>query len=264
MDVNKYRGLCRRLINECRDPRLTHARKLVLLKLADLIDSREGNTAYPAFNTLAAYAGVSRDTAIRAVNIGKKIGLLIRVKGAGKRGLGGTSNRYGFRLKEVADTLLLSDVPDAKEVAGAPLKRLQASTERSSRRATQQSKDNLTDTLRAAPPSASFGNAAVVAEEEGKAGKKEVVGGEESKPLAWKTPTLTEVEYTPELRKLHERATDEVYTAGDVPRRFYRVRKQTLEEFRAEMAAKGMDMSASKRSNPVPMGKLPPSWSALT
>jgi hypothetical protein len=97
---NKYRKLCRRLVNECKHPEMTHARKLVLLKLADLIDDREGFTAYPAFATMAEYAGVSRDTAIRAVNIGKKIGLLIRVKGAGKKGLGGTSNRYGFRLKK--------------------------------------------------------------------------------------------------------------------------------------------------------------------
>ena len=51
-------------------PSLTHARKNVLLKLVDLIDAREGYTAYPAFETLAEYAGVSRDTAIRAVNAG--------------------------------------------------------------------------------------------------------------------------------------------------------------------------------------------------
>ena len=121
---------------------MTHARKLVLLKLADLIDDRQGFTAYPAFTTMAKYANVSRDTAIRAVNIGKQIGLLIRVKGAGKKGLGGTSNRYGFRLKEVADVLLLSD---AKEVAGEPLKRSQASIERSSRPATQQAEDKRKD-----------------------------------------------------------------------------------------------------------------------
>lgn len=163
MNINKYRGLCRRVVNECSHPELTHARKLVLLKLADLIDEREGYTAYPAFNTLAEYAGVSRDTAIRAVNVGKKIGLLIRVKGAGKKGLGGTSNRYGFRLKEVADTLLLSE---AKEVAGELLKRSQACIERGSRRATQPSKDHLKD-LEAPPSSSGLNGHSSVGSKEG-------------------------------------------------------------------------------------------------
>jgi hypothetical protein len=125
MDVNKYRDRCRKLIQECRHPEMTRARKLVLLKLADLIDGREGNTAYPAFNTLAEYAGVSRLTAIRAVNIGKKIGLLVRVKGVGKRGPGGTSNRYGFRLKEVSDVIPLPMSQDTKEVSGQIPKKYQ-------------------------------------------------------------------------------------------------------------------------------------------
>jgi len=179
MDVNKYRDRCRKLIQECRHPEMTRARKLVLLKLADLIDGREGNTAYPAFNTLAEYAGVSRLTAIRAVNIGKKIGLLVRVKGVGKRGPGGTSNRYGFRLKEVSDVIPLPMSQDTKEVSGQIPKKYQASTERGIRRDTQQSKDNLTDSLKEAPPSSSAleGPSSVVAEERG-SGEEE----RESKP----------------------------------------------------------------------------------
>jgi hypothetical protein len=235
MNINKYRDLCRRLIQECRHPEMTRARKLVLLKLADLIDGREGYTAYPAFNTLAEYAGVSRDTAIRAVNIGKKIGLLIRVKGAGKRGLGGTSNRYGFRLKEVADVLPLSD---AKEVAGVPLKRSQACIERSSRPATQQSNDNLIDSLKDGSASAAalesvVGVASLPSEDSisvqtDNSAKRR--SGEEGNNLpVWTTASLTEIEYTPGLRKLYERATDNLnplaqpnltasQTSGFVPR----------------------------------------------
>ena len=67
-----------------------------------------------------------------------------------------------------------------------------------------------------------------------------------SDPAAWTTPSLVEIEYTPELRKLYERA-EEVYRSGPVPQRYWRKRKQTREEFEAEMAARGMDMSASRR-----------------
>jgi hypothetical protein len=198
MNVNKYRDLARRLIHECSHPELTRARKLVLLKLADLIDERQGYTAYPAFNTLAEFAAVSRDTAIRAV--GKRLGLLVRVKGAGKRGLGGTTNRYGFRLKEVADVLPLQDVTGQKEVAGVQLKKSQACIERGSRRATQQSNDHLIDSLitREAPPSSSGlkGHSSVVALKEANSANAVPSGarspvsnkegvGERSEPFPW-------------------------------------------------------------------------------
>jgi hypothetical protein len=192
---------------------MTSARKLVLLKLADLIDGREGNTAYPAFNTLAEYAGVSRDTAIRAVNIGKKIGLLIRVKGAGKKGAGGTSNRYGFRLKEVTDALPLSDVRGPKEVAGVPRKRSQACIERGSRPATQQSKDNLIDSLKGGSASSAASESVVGVAQERGSGEE----GRESKP------------------SLDNRIAE----PAEMP-------KQTDAELCIEMAAKGMDMSQSK------------------
>ena len=97
--------------------------------------------------------------------------------------------------------------------------------------------------LRGAPPSPPLESGAVVAE-----GKKGV--GEEGSGLpVWTTPSLVEIKYTPELRKLYERA-EEVYTPGPVPQRYWRKRKQTREEFDAEMAARGMDMSASRRRPP--------------
>jgi hypothetical protein len=41
---------------------------------------------------------------------------------------------------------------------------------------------------------------------------------------------------------------EEVHTLGVVPQHYWRTRKQTREEFHAEMAARGVDMSASKRA----------------
>ena len=72
------------------------------------------------------------------------------------------------------------------------------------------------------------------------------MGEEGSDLLAWTTPSLEEIEYTPELRKLYEQA-EEVYKPGSVPQRYWRKRKQNREEFDLEMAARGMDMSASRR-----------------
>jgi uncharacterized protein YdaU (DUF1376 family) len=92
----------------------------------------------------------------------------------------------------------------------------------------------------APPPPPSFENDAVVAE------RKKGVGEEASDPPAWTTPSLVEIEYTPELRKLYQRA-EEVYTPGPVPQRYWRKKKQSREELDAEMAARGMDISASRR-----------------
>jgi hypothetical protein len=93
-----------------------------------------------------------------------------------------------------------------------------------------------------APPPSSFGNDAVVAKEE-----KKGVGEEGSGLPAWTIPSLEEIPYTPELRKLYERAEEEVYTPGPVPQRHWCKRKQTREEFDAEMAARGINMDASRR-----------------
>lgn len=252
--VNKFRDDCRRQIQECRHPELTYARKCVLLKLADLIDDRKDWTAYPAFSKLAKYASVSRDTAIRAVNVGKKVGLLVRVKRAGIRGLGGTTNRYEFRPNEVAgETGSESERGSRratayreKEVAGRPPKRSQACNQRSSRPATQQSNRQSNLHSKTAPPSSSVEPDAVVAKKE--LGEE----GRQPEPPVWTTPSITEVEDAPTLRKLarqklYERAVEEVFTPSDVPQRFYRVRKQTKDELDAEMAAGGLDLSASKR-----------------
>jgi hypothetical protein len=133
-------------------------------------------------------------------------------------------------------------VRDNDLVAREPSTQWHASAQPSGTPATQSSNDHLNDhlILESAPPPSSFGNDAVVAE-----GKKGV-GEEGSDLLAWTTPSLEEIEYTPELRKLYEQA-EEVYTPGSVPQRYWRKRKQNREEFDLEMAARGMDMSASRR-----------------
>jgi Helix-turn-helix domain len=266
--INKYRDHCRKRVREFEHPELTSTRKLILLRLVDYINS-EDFTAWPALDTLAADLGVHRSTAIRAVDVARKIGLLRRLYKGGKKRGRGTSNRYVFQLDTVAHAPPCQPVAGHDTVAGQPSTQWQTSARHSGTPATLSSKDNLKDNLTSAPTSSSFENSAVVANEEKRVGEKgpsapkEGVGEERSESLAWTTPSLTEIEFTPAFRKLHERATEEVYTPGVVPRRFYRARKQTDEEFRAEMAARGVDMSASRRRRPVPMGKLPPSWSAL-
>ena len=66
--VNKYRELCRRLVNECAHPEMTHARKLVLLKLADLIDDATGVHRLSGFH----YAGGIRERFTRYCNSRRK------------------------------------------------------------------------------------------------------------------------------------------------------------------------------------------------
>jgi hypothetical protein len=227
MNINKYRDLCRKLIYECRDPELTRARKNVLLALVDCVNDRESYSAWPAFDSLADKVGADRRTAIRAINVGRKIGLLQRIYKGGKTCRGGTSNRYRFCIDPVS---------------GQTPTQCQASAQPSVRPDTQSSNDHLNDHLiLEAPPSPSFGNDAVVAK-----GEKKGVGEEGSDLQAWTTPSLEEIPYTPELRKLYERA-EEVYTPGPVPRRYWRKRKQTRAEFDAEMAARGINMDASRR-----------------
>jgi hypothetical protein len=241
MTINKYRDLCRKRIRECDHPLITSARKLVLLRVVDYINS-DDLTAWPAFDRLADDLDLDRSTVIRAINSGRKAGLLERIYKGGKTRRGGTSNRYRFNLDLVAAEPPGQVVRDNDLVAREPSTQWHASARPSGTRATQSSNDHLNDHLiLEAPPSSSFGNDAVVAKEE-----KKGVGEEGSGLPAWTTPSLDEIEYTAELRKLCERA-EEIYTPGLVPQRYWRKRKQTPEEFDAEMAARGMNMSASRR-----------------
>jgi Helix-turn-helix domain len=99
--INKYRDLCRKAIRQHRHPELTPARKRVLDRLVDYLNS-EDRTAWPAFDLLADDLGCDRSTVIRAINIGRKVGLLVRIYKGGKTRRGGTSNRYRFNPYPVA------------------------------------------------------------------------------------------------------------------------------------------------------------------
>jgi hypothetical protein len=106
MKINKYRDLCRKLIRQTKHKLITPARKHVLLRLVDYINDEEGYTAWPSFDTLAEETGCHRLTAIKAINAGRKVGLVERVYKGGKFKRGGTSNRYRFPIDSVSGEIL--------------------------------------------------------------------------------------------------------------------------------------------------------------
>jgi helix-turn-helix protein len=117
-NINRYRDACRKLIYACRDPELTRARKNVLLALVDAVNDKEGYTAWPAFDTLAERVGVDRRTAIRAINVGRKLRILQRIYKGGQTWRGGTSNRYRFCIDPVSGESLGQRVPDDNLMSG--------------------------------------------------------------------------------------------------------------------------------------------------
>ena len=146
MQINKYRDLCRKRIRECKAPALTHAYKSVLLRLVDYVNS-DDFTAWPAFDTLADDVGVHRATVIRAINVGRKLGLLKRIYKGGKKSGRGISNRYVFVLDTVAGVQPCQAVRDIDTVADEYLTQSQDSARHSGRPATQSSNDLLNDNL---------------------------------------------------------------------------------------------------------------------
>jgi hypothetical protein len=94
VNINKYRDLCRDLVNASE---LTPALKLVLVRLAYYVNS-EDYTAWPDFDTLTADTGVGRATVARAINEGRRLGIIRRIYKGGKKNGRGTSNRYIFLL----------------------------------------------------------------------------------------------------------------------------------------------------------------------
>jgi hypothetical protein len=191
----------------------------VLVKLADYVHS-ETRTAWPAFETLAADTGVGRMTVIRAINTACRLGIVKRIKKGGKKGGRGISNLYVFDPRHSTN---LRPCQHDDIVPTSP----RHSTNQSSTQyqpETLSSNDLLKDNL--------IGKVSMRRMEE----RKEL-GEEKSEYLVWTTPSLTEIEYTPELRAL--------YLATE-PKK-----KQTPEEFEAEMAARGLNMAQSRRRVPL-------------
>ena len=212
--INKFRDDCRKMLREYQHPELTNTRKLVLLRLVDYLHS-DDRIAWPDFDTLAADVGVHRATAISAVNVAKKLEIVLRIKKGGKRRGRGISNRYVFRLDTVARQ---QPCQDTDIVAGEYLTQSHASTRHSSTRATLSSNDLLTDNLigtSAAALESGVGapNTKVPEDSEKRSGE-----GTEAPPTTSDNPITERVEMP----------------------------KQTDAELCIEMAARGLDMSRSK------------------
>ena len=191
-------------------------------------DSRQ---AWPSHRMLAEMCSVTERTSYRAIQELEAAGFLSISRKAN------CANRYEMRKPPLTGPERVRDTPSLTEMSPTPDSRVTYPL-------TRMSPEPLTEPsiepFIEAPPPSSFGNDAVVAE------KKKGVGEVGSDLPAWTTPSLVKIEYTPELRKLYEPA-EEIYTPGPVPQRYWRKRKQTQEEFDAEMAARGMDMSESRR-----------------
>jgi hypothetical protein len=246
MGINKYRGLCRQLIFDCAHPLLTPTRKHVLMALIDRINDKEDFTAWPAFNGLAAMAGTSRRTTIQAINLGRQLGLIQRVKKGGKKGLGGTSNRYRFCINVVSGERW-KEVSGAAErgAANAPLrggergaanapKRCSKQHERGAANAPNLSNDLSNDLSNGVDAAAASALRAVV--------------GSVAASLTSSDNHLSEQAAAAAKRLSKEdgegKELETMAAPSDNPKA--PPRKQTPEEFRAEMRARGLDMSASR------------------
>jgi hypothetical protein len=165
MSVNKFRDRWRLLIGECEHPDLTMAGKLILLRLVDYTNSKDF-TAWPSFNTLANDLRLNRSTVIRAINAGRKVGLLKRTHRGGKTRRGGTSNSYIFDPHY--DPNLVAGAPpgqDGRPSGRGAINLVAGVHQPSGRRATQSSDLSSEGSSEPAPPSSSFENDAVVADE---------------------------------------------------------------------------------------------------
>jgi hypothetical protein len=260
MKINKYRDLCRKLIRQSQHRELTPARKHVLLVLVDYINDEENYTAWPSFDTLAEDAGCHRLTAIKALNTGRRVGVVERVYKGGKYKRGGTSNRYRFPIDPVSGQIVGQKVnlvshevltqyptglspsipPDTQssnispyQSAYGPNSSADASGPSGPRSATQENKDgsgecgaeppknepkwiDIKNAILASWPSFSatllsnhmqrHGAAKTLERVEcaARLGDADIDAVLQAPPMAWETPTLEEVPYTPVLRKLYQ------------------------------------------------------------
>ena len=245
MNINKYRGLCRQLIYACVDPQLTPTRKHVLLALVDHVNDREDYTAWPSFDRLAELVGVDRSTAIRAINVGRKLGVVERVYRGGMAARGGASNRYRFcinvvsgeRWKVVAGVPPLQSSRSTRTSGRRAIELVAGQPRTSGRRATLSSKEHLNNNLRESAASSSAALRAVV------------VGAADS--------LTTSDNQSPEQAETSAKGVGEgvesPVNTSDSPKA-EPAQRQTIEEFRAEMSARGLNMGASRwgRGREVP------------
>jgi hypothetical protein len=245
MNINKYRGLCRQLIYACVDPQLTPTRKHVLLALVDHVNDREDYTAWPSFDRLAELVGTDRRTTIRAVNIGRKLGIVERIYRGGMVARGGASNRYRFCINVVSGQqwkLVSGETPLQSGQSGRTSVRrdvelVSGHSRTSVRPDTLSSKEHLNNNLRESAASSSSALRAVV------------VGAADS--------LTTSDNQSPEQAETSAKGVGEgvesPVNTSDSPKA-EPARRQTIEEFRAEMSARGLNMGASRwgRGREVP------------
>jgi hypothetical protein len=234
-EINRYREACRNLV--ANHSKLKPNHKVVLMRLTDYVN-RHSWDAFVGEEKLADGCRVSPRTVRRALKAGKALGIIERTV-RGNKGKG--ASRHVFRVASQPDTPVLLNSPDISQPDKWGTSTGHGCPSQPDTGVLRASELTSEEHLRGAPPSPPLESGAVVAKEE-----KKGVGEEGSGLPVWTTPSLEATEYTPELRKLYERAK-EVYTPGPVPRRYWRKRRQTPEEFDAEMATRGVDMSASRR-----------------
>jgi hypothetical protein len=96
MEINQYRHWCRLKVAGCIE--LSPAHKVVLMTLADYVN-RDSFLAWTDFDTLAENCDMDRRTVIRAINEGRRLGHIKRVRHGGR----GVSNQYAFLLRKDAE-----------------------------------------------------------------------------------------------------------------------------------------------------------------
>jgi hypothetical protein len=194
-EINIYREACRDLV--AKHPKLSPLRRLILVRLTHYIN-RHTWDAFVSEETMAKDCRTTTRTIRRAFEDGKALGIIERTR-RGNQYIG--ASHHVFKLKH----------PEVHRTPEAVHRTLEASAPDSSVPLTSDEHlNNLTS------------------KKDMDMEVKEVVGeqGEPEKPLAWTTPSLTEIEYTPELKRLyllakHSKAA-EVYSPGVVPQRYWR------------------------------------------
>jgi hypothetical protein len=225
VNINKFRDECRKWVNVSPLP---PAQKLVLCKLADYVNS-ESLVAWPSFDTLAADTGVSRRTVVNAINSARKIGVIKRLYKGALNGRG-RSNCYLFPLYDRHS----ANFAPCQHVSADDT--VQTTTPRSAnddatqcKSCTLSSNNHLKDNLRESAASSSSALRAIV------------VG--------------VASHLTSSDNQISEQADSSVKGLGEgveIPAapsdnpRSEPAQRQSVEEVHAEMAARGMDMSASR------------------
>jgi DNA-binding MarR family transcriptional regulator len=91
---------------------LTPTQKSILVAMATFANTERGDGIYPAYSTLGAFVGVTRGSAIRAVEVLEELGYVVIVQ----RSKGGSHarrcNLWRLNLQRIADDAAATDTSD--------------------------------------------------------------------------------------------------------------------------------------------------------